>query len=389
MNSLKPVFTTFHMAAGLKRLLITALAVLLLGVFTALPALASGSGTWTLTGSLNVGRYLHTATLLPNGQVLVAGGDLTAGAELYTPSTGAWTTTGSMSTARFSFTATLLPNGQVLVAGGESIVNNRWASLSSAELYDPSTGTWTTTGSMHTAREQHTATLLQNGQVLVAGGKNLSCCVLASAELYDPSTGTWTTTGSMSTTRDLHTATLLSNGQVLVAGGGNTGCCVLASAELYDPSTGTWTTTGSMSTTRDLHTATLLSNGQVLVAGGLGPDFLASAELYNPSTGTWTTTGSMHTGRDLHTATLLQNGQVLVAGGQPSLNLGCPNDTASAELYNPGTGAWSTTGSLNQARDSQTATLLTNGQVLVAGGQYNEPNCVSDTFLTSAELYTP
>ena len=154
---------------------------------------------------------------------------------------------------------------------------------------------------------------------------------------------------------------------------------------------GTWTVTGSMNAQRYEYTATLLQNGQVLVAGGVD-DFnrpRASAELYNPSTGTWTTTGSMQTGRSFHTATLLPNGQVLVAGGQPSADLGCPNDTASAELYNPATGAWSTTGSLNQARDEHTATLLTNGQVLVAGGEFNEPDCVSTTFLNSAELYTP
>jgi N-acetylneuraminic acid mutarotase len=388
MNSLKPAFTPFHAPAGLKRLLVVVLAVLLLGVFTALPALASGSGTWTLTGSLNVARTDHTATLLQNGQVLVAGSIYTASAELYNPSTGVWTTTGSMHSERWFFTATLLSNGQVLVAGGESYVNNQIVALASAELYNPGTGTWTTTGSMHTAREVHTATLLQNGQVLVAGGGG-NTGILASAELYNPGTGTWTVTGSLNVGRDFHTATLLPNGQVLVAGGLNSGCCDTASAELYTPSTGTWTTTGSLHTARDSHTATLLQNGQVLVAGGLGFDYLTSAELYTPSTGTWTLTGSMHTARTLHTATLLSNGQVLVAGGQPSQDYGCPNDTASAELYNPGTGAWSTTGSLNQARERQTATLLTNGQVLVAGGEYNEPDCVSDTFLTSAELYTP
>ncbi len=203
MHLLKSALTTSHAAAGLKRLLIAALAVLLLGVFPALPALASGSGTWTLTGSLNVARWEPAATLLQNGQVLVAGGIYSASAELYTPSTGVWTTTGSMHSNRWLFTATLLSNGQVLVAGGESYVNNQLVLLASAELYNPSTGTWTTTGSMHTAREVHTATLLQNGQVLVAGGGG-NTGTLASAELYNPSTGTWTTTGSLHTGRDSH-----------------------------------------------------------------------------------------------------------------------------------------------------------------------------------------
>src|SRR5690242_550374 len=141
MNSLKPAFTPFHAPAGLKRLLVAVLAVLLLGVLPALPALASGSGTWTLTGSLNVARYEHTATLLQNGQVLVAGSIYTASAELYNPSTGVWTTTGSMHSNRWYFTATLLSNDQVLVAGGESHVNNQIVALASAELYNPSTGT--------------------------------------------------------------------------------------------------------------------------------------------------------------------------------------------------------------------------------------------------------
>ena len=150
-------------------------------------ASGSGSGTWTPTGSLTVARARHTATLLPNGQVLVAGGfgsggDLTS-AELYDPSSGTWTTTGSLNAARDSHTATLLPNGQVLVAGGESSGFGFGGPLASAELYDPSSGTWTPTGSMTVARFAHTAALLPNGQVLVAGGQG-SSGPLASAELY-------------------------------------------------------------------------------------------------------------------------------------------------------------------------------------------------------------
>jgi N-acetylneuraminic acid mutarotase len=287
MNSLKPAFTVFHAAAGLKRLLVVVLAVLLLGVLTSLPALASGSGTWTLTGSLNV--------------------------------------------ARANFTATLLQNGQVLVAGGR---NNNYTPLASAELYNPATGTWTTTGSLHTARYDHTATLLSNGQVLVAGGYAMgpyySTIPLASAELYNPATGTWTTTGSLNTSRTFDTMTLLSNGQVLVAAG--EGSSFLTSAELYDPSKGKWTLTGSLNNARDQHAATLLSNGQVLVAGGSnGNAYLASAELYNPSTGVWTTTGSLNTARACHTMTLLSNGQALVVGGVDNNS----NALASAELYTP------------------------------------------------------
>ena len=172
-----------------------------------------------------------------------------------------WVPTGSFVMARSRHTATLLPNGKVLVAGG-----NNGPALSGAELYDPATGTWTATGSMGTARSRHTATLLPNGKVLVAGGFNELDGFLSSAELYDPASGTWTATGNLGTGRGFHTATLLPNGKVLVAGGNNG--AVLSSAELYDPASGTWTATGSLGTARDLHTATLLPKGKVLVAGG-------------------------------------------------------------------------------------------------------------------------
>ena len=192
-------------------------------------------GTWTATGNLNTARNQHTATLLLNGKVLVTGGNSDGGiavaiasAELYDPANGTWTATGSLITARFNHTATLLPNGKVLVAAGIDGSNN----LASAELYDPASGTWTATGSLNIARRQHTATLLPNGKVLVAGG-NVAGSPSASAELFDPASGTWTATGTLNTGRFGHTATLLSNGKVLAAGGSNLSSA-LASAELYD-----------------------------------------------------------------------------------------------------------------------------------------------------------
>jgi hypothetical protein len=197
------------------------------------------SGTWTATGSLNTARYQHTATLLPNGMVLVVGGfsvgaHASASAELYDSTSGTWTTTGTLATARWGHTATLLPNGMVLVAGGYNGTNYFDPSgyLASTELYDSASGTWTTTGSLNTARLTHTATLLSNGTVLVAAGRDSTNNPSASAELYDPVSGTWTDTGSLITVRRLHTATLLPNGMVLVAGGYNS--VVVASAELYD-----------------------------------------------------------------------------------------------------------------------------------------------------------
>ncbi len=189
-----------------------------------------------------------------------------------------WAATGSLNTARVRHTASLLPNGMVLVAGGFNLSSG---GLASAELYDPTTGTWSATGSLATVRYHHTASLLPNGMVLVAGGVD-SSWFFNSAELYDPASGTWTATGSLNTGRYLHTATLLPNGMVLVAGGLDGSGWRLNSAELYDPASGTWTATGSLNTARWGHKATLLPNGIVLVAGGSGPGFsiLNSAELY-------------------------------------------------------------------------------------------------------------
>jgi N-acetylneuraminic acid mutarotase len=229
---------------------------------------------------MNRTRYFHTASVLTDGKVLVTGGDTDIGyvnsAELYDPSTGTWTNTGNMSSARYQHTASVLTNGKVLATGGYIGTN-----LNSAELYDPSTGTWTTTGNMSSARYSHTASLLTNGKVLVTGGFHLGYGpgYQNSAELYDLSTGTWTTTGNMSSARAGHTASVFTNGKVLVTGGSNGS--YLNSADLYDPSTGTWTNTDNMVSPRSAHTASILANEKILVAGGLNyVAYLNSAELY-------------------------------------------------------------------------------------------------------------
>jgi galactose oxidase-like protein/Kelch motif protein len=243
------------------------------------------TGTWTPTGNLNTGRYAHTATLLPDGKVLIAGGFQNSSyrppvpldsAELYDPATGTWSPTGNLITGRGNHTATLLPNGKVLVAAGES-----GSPVASAELYDVASRTWTSTGNLNTPRTGHTATLLSNGTVLVAAGGGTG--FLVSAELYDVANGSWTSTGSLNTSRRGHTATLLPSGKVLVAGGFNNNSSnnwYLSSAELYDPGSGSWTATDNLNSTRANHTSTLLRNGTVLVAGGVDPGILASAELY-------------------------------------------------------------------------------------------------------------
>jgi Galactose oxidase, central domain/Kelch motif len=217
--------------------------VAVLVAVTASPAAAQASGTWTVTGSLNTARAGHTATLLPNGQVLVAGGKDSAGslagAELYNPSTGRWTVTGSMAAPRIGHQATLLQNGQVLVSGG----NNTTGALASAELYNPSTGEWTATGSMTIPRTMHGATLLLNGQVLVAAGNNtVANSTGNTAELYNPSTGTWQATGSMQSSHSF-TLVLLPDGRALAVDDSG---LVNSPGELYNPSTGQWTLTGAM-----------------------------------------------------------------------------------------------------------------------------------------------
>lgn len=297
------------------------------------------TGVWSATGVLAVPRLNHTAVRLANSKVLVLGGDRgspsrnrTNSTELYDPETGEWTATGNLATARELATATLLPNGKVLVAGGSGPGNNLDA-LATAELYDPATGNWNSAGTLNAARSFHTATLLPNGKVLVAAGATgtfTSPVLHASAELYDPTTNSWTPTGSLGTGRSFHKAILLPNGKVLAVGGSNVTSTVYNSAELYDPATGQWNATGSMAVTRQAHTLVLLANGQALVAGKTAG--LAGAELYDPATGSWRATANLtSTTRQNHTATLLANGKVLVTGGNGSL--------ASTELYDSGTTA--------------------------------------------------
>lgn len=333
-----------------------------------------------VTGSMATDRRFHTATLLPNGKVLVTGGQngvytAVASAELYDASSGTFSGTGNMTAPRAGHTATLLNDGKVLLAGGNSGTGDG-AAISSAELYDPATGTFTaTTGSMTAARVAHTATLLQGGKVLITGGDvsfyTSSGQSLASAEIFDPSTGTFTATGNMTVPRESHTATLLSSGKALITGGsdgtlGYTPTTTLyASSETFDPSTGQFTAAGMMTTQRDWQTASLLASGKVLVAGGEGPiQTEATADLFDPSSGSFAATGNMTEPRFYHAASTLNDGTVLVSGGSDN----SARAKATAEIYDPTAATFTSTGSMNAERVWHTSTVLQNGKVLIIGG---------------------
>ncbi len=349
-------------------------------------AFAQTPGTFSATVGMTTPRAYHTATLLTNGKVLIAGGaagsNPLATTELYDPDSGTFAPASDMTAPRWGHTATLLPDGRVLIAGG-SATSQAFIPVDSAEIYDPSTGTFAVTGNMIFGHVCQQANLLGNGTVLIVGGSGANGRV-PNAEIYDPATGTFTATGTYaSDTSGFNTcqggvSTSLPNGKVLIVWEED-------AADLYDPNTGTFMPTGqpiSQSYNDALPTATLLMNGQVLVAGGADDGDLrgASAELYDSGAGTFTATGNTITGHVLATATLLPDGTVLIAG-----SFLFPGAIANAELYRPATGTFTATGNMITARgDGYNATLLNSGQVLVTGGYAPYPAATSN-----AEIYHP
>ncbi|WP_235216762.1 kelch repeat-containing protein [Archangium violaceum] len=285
------------------------------------------TGSWEKTGSLALGRILHTAEILEDGRVLVAGGFNTT-SELYDAATGTWARTGDTLATHIYHSMTRLADGRVLIAGGGTCP----VTLATAEVYYPALGRWKATGSLVVFRTHHTATLLPSGKVLITGGEDTSGAALSSVELYDPATGTFSLAGNMGTARRDHTATMLPNGKVLVVGGGSWDIASSTSAELYDPAKGTWSATGSMSTPRRFHSATLLPNGKVLAIAGYhqATGIQKVAEVYNPATGTWCPAGSLEVDRYRHTATLLGDGRVLATAGVSN------TDQASVEVFSVG-----------------------------------------------------
>ncbi len=324
-------------------------------------------------------RSGQSATLLPDGRVLIAGGmrrnqDFYKSAELYDPATGKFQLTGEMSVGRVGHVAVLLRSGKVLIAGG-------WVGqggTDSAELYDPASGKFSVVAKMATRRGRPSATLLADGDVLIVGGEESDNESLASAEIFHLKTLSFQPTGSMHHARISLTATLLNDGRVLIAGG--YAGSVVSSVELYDPKTGVFTETGSLGIARCKHTAGLLPDGRVLIAGGSDSrgwnGNLSSAEIYDPHTGKFTAASPMNDSRFKlpDEAVQLPSGRLLIAGG-----------SREVEVFDPATGKFSVaSGQMNDKWHYMSETKLRDGSVLLAGGYPN-----NDQATAQAWIYRP
>jgi len=331
------------------------------------------TGSWSTAAPLITGREEHTATRLRNANVLITGGadghgKALASAEVYNPKTNKWASAGSMRAARLDHTATLLSNGKVLVVGGQ-VGPIPFSSLASAELYDPTTNSWSAAASMIVSRTSQSAILLRDGRVLVVGGISLAVrdgglfpSLATDAEIYDAKANSWSATAPMGFDRLGQTATLLADGRVLVAGGQD-GATTFRSTEIYNPTEDRWISAAPMGVGRWGHAAALLPNGDVFVVGGTGeepnpPSIALSAEIYDPGTNLWVAVANMAETHFEPTATVLPDGRVLVVGA---------TSQSRPELFDLARNLWSGTGS-SMDRRRHTATLLANGQVLIAGG---------------------
>lgn len=352
------------------------------------PAALPPAGTWSEEPGLASIRGTATAVVLDDGRVLVAGGGVGARAldasEIYDPADGAWSPTGALVGARRGHTPALLQDGRVLVAGGIA-----GELLASAEIYDPAAGTWAATAPMSAPRVGHSMTVLADGRVLVAGGSSSgpegaaaggqTISATSSTEIYDPATAAWAPGPDMSAARFEHTATALDDGRVLMAGGlgpAEGAVVPLASTEIFDPAAAIFISSGSLSEGRTNHAGVLLDDGSVLVsggAGGTGGDVsLASAEVFDPGQGSWSEAPPMAEPRTGHAAATLEDGRVLVAAGE-SATRGTRRSLSSAEVYEPGGDGWRSAGSMACSRSEHAAVLLGDGSVLVVAGDATFP----------------
>lgn len=346
---------------------------------------ASGGGSWSDTGSLNVGRAGYVMNTLPDGRVLVAGGvGGGASTEIYSPVTRTWSLGVDMNVARTRAASVTLLDGRVLVAGGR----NGNTTLASAELFDPATSTWSLTGSMNTPRDWLNMVRLADGRVLAAGGLDLNVApanaVLQSAELYNPATGMWTAVGDMSTKRWGFALVALPDGRVLAAGGANAGgeCEFSPTSEVFDPGTGAWTRAGDMKVHRGFARA-ILAGGRVLLLGGEVPAAgsrcaltTASVEAFDPTTGTFSSLGSLLEDRALQAVAPLPDGRILVAGGIRYTSVGTIS-LSSSEIYDPTTGLSTSAAPMSTARGSILGAALPDGSVLVPGGSHPHSTIVT------------
>ena len=315
------------------------------------PVTPAAPAAFVQVGAMVAPRSGHSATLLPDGRVLIAGG---AGrsAEQYDPTTRAFTPTGSMLQAHGNHRAVALADGRVFIVDG---ANN-------SEIYDPATGSFTSAGRPLTQQFVTSATLLENGRVLI-GGVNR-------AELFNPATGTYQLAGAYRIVNPAwpeyyYDATLLDDGRVLFDG-------MPDRAQIYDPATNAFTAIGNLGLDGlELHTSTLLPGGKVLVAGGGNDEFGGRTEiasLFDPATGQFTRTGSMHDNRAAHAAVRLSDGSVLILGGDTNINGAFGGSLRSAEIYDPASATFAPAGTMHVGRTLAAATLLKNGDVLVTGG---------------------
>ncbi|MCZ6690410.1 MAG: hypothetical protein O7H41_12465 [Planctomycetota bacterium] len=340
----------------------------------------AGERTFQATGSPGITRSFPTAIRLPDGSVLVAGGndgvESVSSAEIYEPVGGSFQPAFPMGREREGHAAVLLPTGEILVLGGLDDTPPGAGTLDTAELYDPISGTWTpTAGRMSEPRYRPQAILLWTGNVLVCGGQD-SGNALASAEVYDVAGGTFVQVGDMLEAREGHAICRLPDGRVLLTGGTDDSPAVLFTAEIYDPITGVFSPTANMGSLRTGHTSNRLPNGFVLVAGGStdGVNATATTELFNPGTETFSPGPNMASVRMAHTAALASNGTVLVAGGRTTTS---GFDLWTAEVYSPPSNQFFSVGPMSAGRSDFPLVLLGDRRVLAVGSG------------PGAELYTP